>query len=271
MKWTLALLLLTVCSCVEQVDLEDYIQSKPSGRLVIEGMITNERKPHQVKLTRTGKALPDDPYEPVTGATLSISDGFTIYTLNEVTPGIYLTDSLRGEVNKTYTLHIEVAGETYEASDTMVPVLKFSQAEGIVLGSNTPPKGYIETPLIVFGSNAPALVNIVIDNPKQDDKYTRLDYYAFPGVDPDYILPKYVEAALAYDEGTRLTQSKLSLSPAFYEFTRALLLETEYKGGLFGSVRANLPTNLSNGALGFFGVCEKISRTGTIGKDGKLH
>jgi hypothetical protein len=262
--------LIAFSACVEQVDLEDFLPSQPSGRLVVEGLITNERKPHEVKLTRTGKALPDDPYEPVSGAIVSISDGTLVYTLTESAPGIYRTDSVRGEVNKTYTLRIVADGKTYEASDTMVPVLKFGQAEGIVLGSNHPPKGYVETPLIVFGSNAPAMVNIVIDNPKPDDKYVRLDYYTFPGVDPDYILPKYVDASLAYDEGTRLTQSKLSLSPAFYEFTRALLLETEYKGGLFGSVRANVPTNVSNGALGFFGACEKISRTGTIDKDGRL-
>jgi hypothetical protein len=115
------------------------------------------------------------------------------------------------------------------------------------------------------------MLSIVIDNPRPDDKYTRLDYYTFPGVDPDDILPKPVDATLSYDEGTQLTQTKYSLSQEHYLFLRALLLETEYKGGIFGSVRSNVPTNLSHGALGFFGACAVIRRTGVIGKDGQLH
>ncbi|HEY5823301.1 MAG TPA: DUF4249 family protein [Cyclobacteriaceae bacterium] len=258
-------------ACVEQVDIEDYVKSKPSGMLVVEGLITNEFKPHYVKLTRTGKALPDEPYESVSGAEITIDDGTFSYPLTETSPGTYETDSIRGEVNKAYTLTININGEVFTATDTMIPVLKFGQAEGIVMGSNTPPKGYVGTPLIVFGSSAPAMVSIEIGNPKATDKYTRLDYYAFPGVDPDDILPKYVEASLAYDEGTQLIQKKYSLSEPHYLFLRALLLETEYKGGIFGSVRANVPTNISGGASGFFGACEMIDRSGTIGKDGKLH
>lgn len=271
----LSLLFFTCCmsACVEQVDIEDYLKSEPSGRLVVEGIITNERKPHRVKLTRTGKSLPDDPYELVSGAEVSITDGTTVYLLTEnaTEPGSYFTDSIRGEANKTYRLTIALDGNVYEASDVMAAVTPFGRAEGIVLGSNNPPKGYVQTPLIVFGSTAPAMISIELDNPHPGDKYTRLDYYTFPGVHPDDFLPKYVDASLAYDEGTKLTQKKYALSEAHYQFLRALMLETEYKGGIFGSVRANVPTNLNNGAIGFFGACEMISRTGTIGKDGKLH
>lgn len=260
-------------ACVEQIDLEEYLTSKVSNTLVVEGILTNELKVHQIKLTRTGKALPDVAYEVVSGAQVSISDGSTTYGLTEypLSSGIYVTDVIAGEVSKVYTLNIVVDGQTFVASDTMISVKPFGRAEGIVLGSNHPPKGYVETPLIIFGSNAPAMLTIKIDNPKPEDKYEQLNYYAFPGVDPDHVIPKYVDASLAYDKGTQLTQTKLSLSDSHYKFLRALLLETDYKGGIFGSVRANVPTNISNGAFGFFGACGQITRKGTIGEDGKLH
>lgn len=276
MKYKLPLLVIMgvfLSACTEQVDLEDYIKSESTRVIVVEGLITDEFKPHQVRLTRSDKALPDSPYEPVSGAEVTISDGATLYYLTEdaVMPGNYLTDSIRGEVNKTYNLIIKLNGEIYSASDTMVPVLKFGAPEGIRLGSLNPPKGNIQSPLIVFGSNAPAMVQIRIDNPHPDSKYTQLEYYTFPGVDADNILPSAVDANLSYDEGTQITQTKYSLSQAHYFFLRALLLETEYKGGIFGSVRSNVPSNVDNGAFGFFGACAVIKRTGTIGKDGRLH
>jgi hypothetical protein len=270
---TLYLLLYSITSsCTEQVDIEKYIKSQPTNTLVIEGLITDELKQHTVKLTRSGKALPDSPYEVVSEAEVTITDGTTIFILNELKdqPGVYQTDSLRGEVGKHYTLLVEINNATFEATDEMVPVLPFGQSEGIRLASNQPPKGYIQSPLIVFGSDAPNMITTRIDNPDPGAKYTQLDYYTFPGVDPDNILPKSVEATLSYNHGTQLTQLKYSLSREYYLFLRALLLETEYKGGVFGSVRSNVPTNVSNGGYGFFGAAAVIKRTGTVDENGQL-
>src|SRR5688500_8546715 len=90
-----------VC-CVDQVDINDYIEGKQSTRLVVEGLITNEYKRHMVKLTRTGKVATDH-YEPVSGAELTISDGTNIFLLIEIEKGIYLTDSLQGFVGHNIT------------------------------------------------------------------------------------------------------------------------------------------------------------------------
>jgi hypothetical protein len=261
-------------ACVEQVEIEKYLKSKPSGTLAVEGLITNELRQHQVRLTRSGSAIPEGPYEPVSEAEVIITDGTQAYSLSE-TPsgsGIYLTDSIKGEINRIYVLTIKVNGEVYEASDVMLPIFQFTPTERVVLSPrpNHPGQGYIQTPLIVFGSNVPAMVSTHLDNPQPSDKFTRMDYYVFPGVDPDNILPSSVEATLSYEEGTRLTQRKYSLSHEHYLFLRALLLETEQNGGIFGSIRSNIPTNVSNGALGFFGASNMIERTGVIGPDGLL-
>jgi hypothetical protein len=256
--------------CAEQVNIEDYIPNTPSDRLVVEGLITSEYARHTVKLSRSGKVAADH-YDPATGANVTISDGITTYILSEHDPGIYLTDSLKGILGNRYTLNVNFEGQVYEASDTMVPVSEFGRADEITLAPRPkdPTKGYTVNQLIVFGK--PAVGNIKIENPTPADEFTELTYYVFPGIDPDNIFLNFTDASLTYTEGTQFTQTKFSLSTPHYQFLRALLLETEYNGGVFGSVRSNVPTNVSNGGLGFFGASEAIHRTGVIGSDGKLH
>ena len=263
-------LLLVLTACVEQVDINAYIDGLESNGIVVEGLITNENIRHQIKLTRTGKVITDG-YATVSGAQVSINDGIQTIMLTEESPGIYLTDSIAGVVGRIYTLSIEHASKVYNAVDTMVQVSNFGRADGFAMSANQPPNGYIESPLIVFGSEAPVMLNLRVDNPTPSDKYTEFDFYAFPGIHPDYILPKFVDASLLYTEGTQITQTKYSLSDRHYEFLRALLLETEYNGGIFGSVRADVPTNISSGGRGFFGASATIKRTGVVGSDGKLH
>jgi hypothetical protein len=257
--------------CAEQVNIDDYIPNTPSGRLVVEGLITSEYTRHAVKLSRSGKVVADH-YDPVSGANVTISDDVTTYILSEHDPGIYLTDSLKGIPGNRYTLKVTFEGRVYVASDTMVSVSAFGHADEIVLSPRPkePSKGYTLNQLVVFGK-APAMLNVRIDNPTPADKFTELTYYVFPGIDPDNVFLNFAEASLIYTEGTQFTQTKFSLSPPHYRFLRALLLETEYHGGVFGSVRSNVPTNVSNGGLGFFGASETIHRTGVIGPDGKLH
>jgi len=43
-----------------------------------------------------------------------------------------------------------------------------------------------------------------------------------------------------------------------------LLLETSWQGGVFPSDPANVNTNLSEGALGFFGICAVNSLSLTV-------
>jgi hypothetical protein len=55
-----------------------------------------------------------------------------------------------------------------------------------------------------------------------------------------------------FPEGALITERRYSVSPAHEEYIRSLLIETNWNGGLFNATTANLPTNLSNGAVGFF-------------------
>ena len=44
-------------------------------------------------------------------------------------------------------------------------------------------------------------------------------------------------------------------------YFRSMLMEIEWQGGIFDETPSSLPTNISNGGLGFFGVSAVLSDT----------
>ena len=61
-----------------------------------------------------------------------------------------------------------------------------------------------------------------------------------------------------------ISRKKFSASPAYKAFLRGVLSETEWRGGVFDVERANAPTNLSEGAIGFFAVSTVVSDTTVV-------
>ena len=58
-----------------------------------------------------------------------------------------------------------------------------------------------------------------------------------------------------FPKGSIIWIRKYALSNEYAEYLRAVLLETKWRGGFLDSQPANVPSNFSNGALGFFSVC----------------
>jgi hypothetical protein len=94
--------------------------------LVVEGLVTNDSTPYIIKLSLS-KQSASSVTRAVSDATVSISDETgNITTLNETESGIYRTDSLlfKGEIGKTYQLHIKTSNGNEYVSDScqMLPV-----------------------------------------------------------------------------------------------------------------------------------------------------
>jgi hypothetical protein len=264
--------------CVEQIDLSE-INGTTSGRIVVEGTITNEMKSHFVKLTRTNVAIPDAPAEPVSGAVVSISDGLITYFLQEIDtlPGIYSSDeTVQGEVGKTYTLSIQSDGEIYSGSSTMQPVTPFTSETEIFRAPNriqNPIPGNfdiyeVQFPKVRYGAIKPSKVLYYALEPVSNTLRGAF-HYEFPGVDPQGFLLNFAgqNKTIFVEDGTEITQFKYSLTEEHYVFMRAVFAQTDFKGGLFDRISTNVPTNMNNGALGFFGASAVISRTFVFNKD----
>jgi hypothetical protein len=72
---------------------------------------------------------------------------------------------------------------------------------------------------------------------------------------------KPAEEEFNFPENTIIMRKKYSVGEEYKNFLRAMLSETEWRGGIFDVQRENVPGNLSSGAVGFFAVCTVISDT----------
>lgn len=105
-------------SCIEPIDI---IEDVDSGKLVVDGLITDEPGPYTVKLTRsrTIKSDLDNPSY-VQGALVLLQDDTgRLDTLVERMPGRYLTDStaVRGVRGRKYRLQIKTRDQFVYESD----------------------------------------------------------------------------------------------------------------------------------------------------------
>jgi hypothetical protein len=269
------LFVLLATACVREVDLED-VSGPPSGRLVVEGYFTSETRAHLVRLTRTGPAIVTGPPSPVPGAAVTITDGERLFALTESPAGSglhFTADTVRGFVGKTYTLTITVDGRTYTAADRMEPVAPFSERDEILLLGQYlfyhPERGYtLEVPTARFGFPAAVQQIVGFKNPQlARDRGVNVHtvFYHFPGVEPNGLLPRTADP-LRFQRGDTLFQRRASMSEAYGQFTRAMLIQAENFGGVLGSVPADVPTNVSGGAVGFFAASAVVYRGFRIGE-----
>lgn len=120
----------------------------------------------------------------------------------------------------------------------------------------------IEYPLVTYGAIAPVKTELTV-LPGVGKNDGRTVFYFFPGIDSEGLVPTTAKE-LKFVYGDTIQQRKMAISDPYYLFLRAVLLETKYYGGVLSSVPANVQTNVSNGAVGFFSASSSISRKSLI-------
>jgi hypothetical protein len=250
-----------VTACEESVDRP--IVSKDTGLLIVDGILTNEKKSHSIRLTLPYKTLDGDAL-PATGANVIVFEENTPHTLNEfpARSGIYVTPEMRAVSGKIYTLLIDYRGKQYTAVDSSVAVeplqkLTYQKSDDqyslVHNPEGTSPNfiGYVlswkHTDACIAGTSCEGVIM----------------YYDLKTIDVNEIF-KPAKADFFFPLNTIVIRKKYSVSRAYKAFLRAMLSETEWRGGLFDVDRAGVPTNLSEGAAGFFAVSTVVSDTTVI-------
>lgn len=253
------LFIILICgSCEEKINWDIDVRDTPL--LVVEGIITNERIQHQVKLTRPVTELNALP-EPVSGAIVVIHEPETSMVLKESPSGsgIYLTDSMRAVIGKIYTLSISIGEKEYTAQTYMVPVtpldsLEYSTADG---------SGDFYK-LNLFDTDEPSMTEYYLDWSKlpgftdSDSCRARIIYYSLNTIDVSEMF-KPEQEQVVFPEGTVVYRRKYSMNDDHAAFIRTLLSETEWRGGLFDVQPGNVQTNLSEGAVGYFAASTVVA------------
>jgi hypothetical protein len=239
------------------------LQSDNTRTLVVDGILTNELKAQSIKLSLVNPEI-NMPYNPVSGATVIVSDSTHVFQFNESAsePGNYYSTPFQALVGKSYTLSINYESGNYSAIAKAVPVTAMDQ---ISLINN---KGLYRYNFIKSGD--PAMIEVYYDwssVPSYCTSYghcqAQENYYVLNNVDVNNTFGPNTDT-IFFPASTKIIRKKYSLSEEHQAFIRTLLIETAWRGGIFDVQQGNVLTNISNGARGFFAACMMISDTTVV-------
>lgn len=250
-------------ACTESLDID--LNEGENNRLVVAGEITNEPGPYSVRLTRSTSYFYNQPAPAELGATVTISDGEqTFVLLDEDNDGTYWTDSAaRGIPGRTYTLNIKLTnGEEYEAVDHMPIPNRFDTI-------------YYEYTNEEYGLTLPEyhyfFYATFTEQEGVDDCYMFYVYFNDSCYNSKFEDVKWAFAGSRYDgcglfENVQICDANedsipkkpearfdlFSVSTEYHQFIKDMSDETFGNATILQGPPANIYTNVSNGALGFF-------------------
>lgn len=247
-----------VISCEELTDWEQEGEFIP--QLVVEGFITSSSISNYIRLSLP-VTTPDQPSRKVSGATVAITDGTYVELFAESPDekGLYLPlTGKTGEPYKGYRLYVEIDGNEFIADAFMVPVSPMNEFSYSEVNGNP---GYYR--IHPDNSQGPFMLKYIVrsrENSSTSMKESVFYQYSLSTVDVNQFFKPGSED-LVFPRNSLVIRTKYSLSPAYEQYLRSLLSETEWKGGWFDVLPGNLDTNLSSGGAGFFAACAVVSDT----------
>ena len=271
--------LLTGCKKIVNRPIE-YVQN---DGIVIQAQLTNDTSYQEIYISetddRTGdiilgiskaKVIVLQRNLSILGDTLA-PDTISFY---ELRPGVYATDSFNNYLdNAIYTLQVVIDSDTFEATDDP---RRLQSTEGIQTVNTIfyPEQDmhlmqdlYIEldtTPLFIKmfldWSNLPGY-----DTLPYEENHAESINYRFTTIDAHQLFgaSAYYEQIIV-PSGTHYIIESYSVSQSYQNFLRGIAAETKWRGGMFDLQAGNAPTNLTNGAFGFFAVGERLTISGTL-------
>jgi len=247
--YLLGMLVLGLTSCEEVID---YELRTADTKLVVEGLITNQPGPYQVRLSHTKGYLAEGRTPGVNGALVIISDNHgNTDTLRQVSEGLYQTTKLQGTPGYTYYFRAIVKGEEYTAQSYMPTVSPIdSLTFEFKKKSHMEDEGYY--PIIHFqdpaGKGNYYRWNVLVNGVLNPDE---LAVISDEVIDGSY---GHANMQFALQQGDRLRVELYALDKPAYQFWFALQNQQNSGGSPFESTPGNAPGNISNGAVGFFGA-----------------
>jgi hypothetical protein len=264
--YILSIFLVFLSACTERMDFD--LNTGENNRLVVDGGITNVSEIQTIKLTRSTDFLINEEAPAELGATVYVAGGGDVFYFYDAdNDGVYETETeVAGTPGNNYTLHIELENkEYYTAHCFMDPIesidsLQYEYVEEFIPTEDGPPELEYVYKIYLFADEPETpgdhyMWDLFIDNELDSDTLREKVFTDDLTVNGNYI--SYFDVFWIADEDitediTEITVQMMSITKEQYEHHLALMLETDWKGGPFEGPPANVPTNISNGALGFF-------------------
>jgi hypothetical protein len=244
------IILLTSCENVIEIDL-DYMKPK----LVIEGVINDNDKQCIIKLSKTADYFNQETNPTVSDAVITLNDNAgTIVNFNEIEPGIYMEESVRAKSNTNYTLKILSEGDEYVANATI------------------PQKVDIDSLTCLYNSESILyevgyVVSCHFSDPEEFRNFYRLKTYNISDrtkaknskdlYNDDLFNGNHVKLPWSYDvyqQFDTVVVELYTLDMQTYDYYKTLFPISGGAEMMSMTTPANPNTNISNGALGYFGA-----------------
>ena len=256
------LLLAPLYSCTERIDIS---LDDSAVRLVVEGSITTDTMSHKILLSSTSGYFYNQPPQPVSGATVTVSDGENILDLTEVSPGVYQTaPSVHGIEGKTYTLNIKLNKQIggfsdYTASSKLYPVAKLDSVN-LLYHPDWSSAGIWEVKCFVqdppsadfyrflISRNDTMITDTLDEWFVTDDRFFNGNYVN--GITVGYLDQSIKEQRLIPGDSMLVEMNNTGEGYANFLWESQSEIIGSYP--LFTGPPANIKGNISNGAIGFF-------------------
>ncbi|HRO48476.1 DUF4249 domain-containing protein [Agriterribacter sp.] len=244
-------------SCEKVIDVALKDSEK---QYVIEGTVTNRPGDCTVRVSKTKNFSDSNDFEGIANASVSVTDneGHTT-TLAESTAGIYQSAVLTATTGKTYTLHVQINGETFTASCTMPVMVNMDSlyiqeesffGERIKLANvqyTDPPGKGNHYRFIQYVNGVKEKSIFIRDDDYSDGNTSTITLFTPPDDEKDI------------KSGNTVKVEMQCIAPALYKYWFSL--DQGASGGSNSASPANPVTNIEGGALGYFSVHTVQSET----------
>jgi hypothetical protein len=256
----LAMASLFACEKTIQLDVKQVEET-----LIIDAKVTTDVQQHVVKLTKSQPFVSKGSSAGVSGAQVFVKDDANHeYRFVEKEKGVYVSETaFAGVTGRTYTLMVNVGGKTYTATEKMNKVVPYdSLTYRIDEEEKLNPKDsgrYYEALLYVHEPQETQDFYLFqfYRNGKLENEEGRTLYYS-----EDKLLNGRVDGLpfpILYAARDVAKIEIFNISPNAYKFYSDLAASLGSDGGIFSGQPANVYTNLSGGAKGFFLVAPVAS------------
>ncbi|GAB1449812.1 hypothetical protein MASR2M44_28490 [Bacteroidota bacterium] len=254
--YTAPLFLFTLVSCKETIDI-DIPGAEPL--LVVESEITTETDSSFVKLSLSSDYFGDAKYQSINSADVQVNS-IPFFSLGN---GLYKpAPGFVGKRDSLYTLQIKYNGKTYSAKAVLEPMFRVDS----IFQTFKPKEGFLEEGYSVsylgFDERKPVKYTYfqsgIFDKVSQMDTLQN-DLVLFDNsVTPVGRSYSFELPFTRFKSGDEFFCIFRSVDKAMYDFLIAFATQTSGAPGPFQAPPANLPTNITGGAVGYFATYDVV-------------
>lgn len=238
----------SLASCTKVIDLK---LGNDSGKLVIEGNLTDVSGPQYIKLSRNVPFTSTNTYPPVSGARVYITDqAGTQYQFTEGPAGTYVYPGMAGFPGSAYLMTVKTSNNIYTATSEMpalvhldsitskpAPFSNGNNKREITVHFQDPPGVANQYRFIMYVNNVQVNAIFAFNDDFTDGRYANLDLF---------------ENQTDIYPGDIVRVEMQCVDKPVYTYWFTLMQQQTFGGPDAGVAPSNPPTNITPSCLGYF-------------------